>query len=221
MKKLNKNSEWDFDKWAKRYDETIIKAYQNGDWMYKDYVKVLDQVVAFAQDILNRPEVVAVDIGIGTGNLSQKFIGKVNHLIGIDPSSEMLKLTKKKLPGIETKRGDFLKVPLADNSADLAISSYAFHHLTHEEKIKAIEEMFRILKNQGEIIIADLMFANQKAEKNIKSKLIAENKGKIVTEIEEEYYSYVDTLIQKFTELGFITQKKQMTNFVWVISGIR
>ncbi|MBZ1345346.1 MAG: class I SAM-dependent methyltransferase [Candidatus Nealsonbacteria bacterium] len=221
MKKPEKNSKWDFDKWAKRYDKTIKRGYQANDWMYKNYEEVLNQVVAFTQDILKKPKITMVDIGVGTGNLAQKFVGKVEHLIGIDSSVEMLKISKEKLPTIEARKGDFLELPVADNSVNLIVSAYAFHHLTEEEKMKALEEMHRILKKQGKIIIADLMFANQKAEKGIKSKLIAENKGEIVTEIEEEHYGYMNTLTQKVIGLGFSVQQKQMTDFVWVICGKR
>lgn len=221
MRKPEKNSRWDFDRWAKRYDETIRRAYQSDDWMYKNYEEVLNQVVAFAQDILKKSKVTVVDIGIGTGNLAQKFVDKVEYLIGVDPSPKMLKIAREKLPEIETKEGSFLELPIADNSADLVISSYALHHLTEEEKTEALKEMSRVLKSQGKIIIADLMFANQRVEKEMKSKLVAEGKSGIVTEIEEEYYGYVDILTQKLAELEFSTQKKQMTDFVWVICGTK
>ncbi len=124
-----------------------------------------------------------------------------------------------KLPNIDIRKGTFLDLPVKENSADLIVSSYALHHLTEEEKIKALEKMSRILKNQGKIIIADLMFANQEAEKKIKSKLVNESKSGIITEIEEEYYGYVDVLIEKLAKLGFSSQKKQMTDFVWVVCG--
>lgn len=219
MRKSNQNSRWDFDRWAKRYDETIKRACKEDDWMYRNYEKILKQVVEFAQDILDKTRTVVVDIGIGTGNLAQKFVGKVKCLIGVDPSAEMLKIAKKKLPEIEVREGSFLEPPVEDNSADLVISSYAFHHLTEEEKIKALEEMFRILKNRGKIIIADLMFANRETEKRIKRKLVTEGKREILEEIEEEYYGYVETLTKKLREIGFSTQEKQMTDFVWVICG--
>ncbi len=221
MKKSEKNSGCGFDQWAKRYDETIREAYRADDWMYKNYEKVLNQVVVFAQDILEKPKVTVVDVGVGTGNLAQKFIDQAECLIGIDPSSEMLKIAQEKLPKIETKQGNFLDLPVADNFADLVVSSYALHHLTEEEKKRALKETARILKIKGKIVIADLMFANQRAEKETKSKLIAKGKSEIVTEIEEEHYGYVDVLTQKLAELGFSTQEKQMTDFVWVICGNR
>lgn len=221
MKESDKNSRWDFDRWANRYDETIKRACKKDDWMYRNYEKVLNQVVEFSQDTLDKTKTVVVDIGVGTGNLAQKFVDKVKYLIGVDPSSEMLKIAKKKLPEIDVKEGSFLELPIADNSADLVISSYAFHHLTKEEKLKGLKEMCRILKNRGKIIIADLMFANQEAEKRIKEQLITDGKSEIVEEIEEEYYGYIDTLTKKLRELGFSTQEKQITDFVWVICGVK
>ncbi len=85
-RKSKNNSRCDFDRWAKKYDEVVKKAYQDNDWMYKYYEEVLDQVVVFARDTLKKPEITVIDIGIGTGNLAQKIVGEAEYLIGIDPS---------------------------------------------------------------------------------------------------------------------------------------
>ena len=221
MKRQKRKIKRNFDSWAKRYDETLQKASLADDWMYKDYEKILGQVIAFSRGILRKRVSVVVDIGVGTGNLAQKFVGRAKKIIGIDLSFKMLRLAKKKIPTIETKRADFLLLPLADHSADLIVSSYALHHLTEEEKMRALEEMARVLKKKGKIIIADLMFANTQAEKETKNRVISSGKSEIVTEIEEEYYGHVNTLIEKLTQLKFRTLQKQMTDFVWIICGSR
>ena len=47
------------------------------------------------------------------------------------------------------------------------ISTYAFHHLNEDEKYIAIGEMIRVLKDNGLIIIGDLMFESKEAEEQI------------------------------------------------------
>jgi ubiquinone/menaquinone biosynthesis C-methylase UbiE len=221
MGKPNKKKKWDFNLWAETYDKTLQEAYSSKDWMYKNYEEVLNQVAAFGKKILEKETSVVVDIGIGTGNLAKRFVGKAKQIIGIDPSVEMLQLAKKKIPAIEIKKADFLSLPLSDHSVDLIVSSYALHHLTENEKMIALEEMSRVLKKEGVIIVADLMFANPQIEKETKKELVSRGKKEIVNEIEEEYYGYVNTLEEKITNLRFHVQKKQMTEFVWIICGNR
>src|SRR5690606_1688377 len=52
------------------------------------------------------------------------------------------------------KLGDIEKVPLADESVDLAILSQALHHAEHPET--AVREAARILRPGGQLIILDL-----------------------------------------------------------------
>ena len=47
-------------------------------------------------------------------------------------------------------------LPLSDNSVDVVYSSLVFHHLPNDIKKKAIDEMYRVLKPGGQVVIADL-----------------------------------------------------------------
>lgn len=62
----------------------------------------------------------------------------------------------------------------------------------------AIKEMLRVLKDQGKIVIGDLMFKDDKDRKDIISKLSA----KQIEEIEDEYYSNIDFLINELKKLN-------------------
>jgi ubiquinone/menaquinone biosynthesis C-methylase UbiE len=90
--------------------------------------------------------------------------------------------------------GEFLKIPYGDKCFDIIVSTYAFHHLNEIEKSITIEEMIRVLKSDGKIIIGDLMFMNKAEETNILNSLLKEQ----AEEIENEYYSKIDFLEKEF-----------------------
>jgi len=47
------------------------------------------------------------------------------------------------------------ELPYPDNSFDRVVSSLVFHHLTRENKIHSLKEVFRVLKPQGELHVLD------------------------------------------------------------------
>ena len=99
-----------------------------------------------------------VDIGTGTGRMLELFGGRANTALGIDRSSEMLrlaraKLTERGLDHAELRQADLYALPLGDEAADLAI----IHHVLHfaEQPGAAIAEAARVLSPGGRLLIAD------------------------------------------------------------------
>ena len=99
-----------------------------------------------------------IDIGTGTGRMLELFAGRAEQALGIDRSSEMLRLARAKLSshGIdnaELRQADLYALPLADGAADLAI----VHHVLHfaQQPGAAIAEAARVLSPGGRLLIAD------------------------------------------------------------------
>lgn len=185
---------WNFNSWAKSYDDDVKK--DNGDLkIYKNYELILQGVYDLVED-LNRNNSKILEIGVGTGNLASKFLNNNYEIIGIDQSREMLSIAKEKYPNLKVRLGEFLKIPYDSKSFDVIISTYAFHHLNDDEKYIAIEEMIRVLKENGVIIIGDLMFESKEAEEQIFKTL----SQKQIDEIKDEYYSYIDLLRMEFNK---------------------
>lgn len=91
-----------------------------------------------------------LDNGCGSGILLNR-IGQGNVVIGIDISFNMLKLARK-----ETDRlvlGDSQLLPFHDESFDLVLGRSLLHHLPNP--LKGIEEMARVLKKRGEMVVVD------------------------------------------------------------------
>ncbi|MBU3146053.1 methyltransferase domain-containing protein [Clostridium sp. CF012] len=194
--KENWKDKWDFDGWAKNYDKDV-KIDRGSLKIYQNYEMILDTVFRKATDNLDK-EVEILEIGVGTGNLANRFLEQGFHITGLDQSREMLNVAKEKFPKLKLRLGEFLKIPFENNTFEIIVSTYAFHHLNDDEKGVAIREMLRILKNDGKIIIGDLMFLNEKQKQKIMGTL---TKGQ-VDEIEDEYYSNIELLKSEFGEYG-------------------
>lgn len=202
---------WNFNSWAKSYDDDVKK--DNGQLkIYKNYELILQSVYDLVEE-LDRKNPKILEIGVGTGNLASKFLNSNYEIIGIDQSREMLSVAKEKYPSLKVRLGEFLKILYDNKSFDVIISTYAFHHLNEDEKCIAIEEMIRVLKDDGVIIIGDLMFESKDSEEKILMDLSQEQ----IEEIKDEYYSYIDLLSDEFKRYNKRLNYRRIDNFNYII----
>lgn len=99
-----------------------------------------------------------IDIGTGTGRMLELFAPAAQAALGIDRSSEMLRLARAKLSerglvNTELRQADLYALPLADGGADTAI----LHHVLHfaQQPGAAIGEAARVLDEGGRLLIVD------------------------------------------------------------------
>ncbi|MEG3085901.1 ArsR/SmtB family transcription factor [Sphingomonas sp. PB4P5] len=117
-----------------------------------------EQVEAAIANVLgDAPIGQLIDIGTGTGRMLELFGGRAKQALGIDRSSEMLRLARAKLSerGVEAelRQADLYALPLGDGEADAAI----IHHVLHfaQQPGAAIVEAARVLSPGGRLLIAD------------------------------------------------------------------
>ena len=127
-----------------------------GEWDAIRSLHVAEEEVeaAMAAVLGDAPMGTLVDIGTGTGRMLELFGGRAGQAIGIDRSSEMLRLARAKLGGAaELRQADLYALPLADDAADVAV----LHHVLHfaEDPAAAIAEAARVLGGGGRLLIAD------------------------------------------------------------------
>lgn len=209
--KENWKDRWDFDSWARNYDKDVRE--DKGELkIYTNYDLILDKVYDLAVDSnMNKPCI--LEIGAGTGNLSGKFLDRGYDIIAIDQSREMLSVAKEKYPKLKVRQGDFLKIPYSDKTFDIIVSTYTFHHLNNNEKSIAIKEMVRVLKDNGKIIIGDLMFANKEDEERVLKELSKEQ----IEVIRDEYYSLIDLLKIEFKKFNKELKYTRIDNLIYVV----
>ncbi len=105
-----------------------------------------------------------VDLGSGAGIdifLAAKKVSDSGKAIGIDMTDQMLdkareNATNGNYANVEFKKGDIEEnIPLNSNSVDVVISNCVINLTTN--KTNAFKEVFRVLKNDGRMVISDLI----------------------------------------------------------------
>ena len=98
-----------------------------------------------------------VDIGTGTGRMIELFGPRASQAIGIDRSSEMLRLARVKLEsaGVASslRQGDMYALPLEDECADCIIIHQVLHYA--HAPANAIAEAARVLAPGGTLLVVD------------------------------------------------------------------
>jgi ArsR family transcriptional regulator len=112
---------------------------------------------AIDRALAKRPVGRLVDVGTGTGRMIELFGPRAAHAIGIDRSSEMLRLARVKLEaaGIQSslRQGDMYALPLAESSADSVIIHQVLHYA--HSPAAAIAEAARVLAPGGTLLVVD------------------------------------------------------------------
>lgn len=90
------------------------------------------------------------DIGCGSGrNMDYSDY----RFIGFDNCESFIELCRNK--GLEAYYSEITDIKIRDNSADALICIATFHHLsTYENRIKALQELKRIVKINGKILLS-------------------------------------------------------------------
>jgi len=136
-----------FDQLAPTWDKELTR----------DRLKCLGNIV---KELGIKPGYYVLDIGSGTGVLLPFLItelGGEGRIVALDFSAEMLVQARAKNfpPMVVFAQADVLAIPLADNSVDMAICNSAFPHFG--DKVKALKEIARALKNNGRMVICHTM----------------------------------------------------------------
>ena len=121
------------------------------------HVAETDVERAIDRTLGKRPLGRLVDIGTGTGRMIELFAPRAAYAIGIDKSSEMLRLARVKLEaaGVSSslRQGDMYSLPLQDESADCVIIHQVLHYA--HSPAAAIAEAARVLSPGGTLLIVD------------------------------------------------------------------
>lgn len=98
-----------------------------------------------------------LDLCTGTGDLAY-FLSKRGRVTGLDFSSKMLAVARKKVPDAEFIEGDCTNLPFNNASFDVVTIGFGLRNIENSDR--AIEEICRVLKPDGIFMHLDFSNAN-------------------------------------------------------------
>ncbi|BCJ95881.1 hypothetical protein acsn021_34500 [Anaerocolumna cellulosilytica] len=207
-----------FDSWSDSYDRTVYEDRGEYKEVFEDYQLILDTIAA---EIKRKNDSLVLDIGSGTGNLSFAARKLGYQVIGLEPNIKMRSISKKKYPDLTVLEGGFLNIPLENNSLDVIISSYAFHHLSNDDKADAAKVFYEKLKPDGKVILADTIYESPEIRDVLLADSIEKQYLSLAEDLKTEYYTTQEVLTELFKEAGFLVTYQRMNKFVWILTAIK
>ena len=125
-----------FDRWAEDYDADVARSDGEGSYPFAGYQRVLD---AIARRVLERGTPRVLDLGFGTGTLTERLYRAGCQVFGQDFSPEMISAARGKMPEAQLFLGDLshgLVPELAGRDYDCIVATYSLHHLADGEKVR-------------------------------------------------------------------------------------
>jgi SAM-dependent methyltransferase len=132
------------------------------------------------RDLVNNPNILYVGVGGGMELLQFSYFSrKPGGVTGVDIVDEMLQACQKnfetaekqnewfKADFIKLVKGDALHLPIEDNSVDVAAQNCLFNIFKHDDLVKALQEMYRVLKPHGRLVLSDPI-CEQKMPENLR-----------------------------------------------------
>jgi len=160
-KKVLKKVEQDYDAIAKEWDVSrgAPRAYQIKT---TGGIKKGDQVL---------------DVGCGNAVLYDCLAKKSINYVGVDLSSHLLNLAKKRVKDqgyakkVRLIKANIIDLPLEDNQFNWVLALAVLHHIPSKElQTKALQEIYRVLKSKGQAIISVWNLYSPYAENKFKIK---------------------------------------------------
>lgn len=123
---------------------------------------------------------IVIDLGSGAGLdcfLAADKVGATGKVIGIDMTGTMIAMArdnakKQGYTNVEFRLGDIEKLPIENNSIDVAISNCVIN--LAPDKSKVFNEVYRVLKTRGRMYISDIVLLEELSkEQRENGKLVA------------------------------------------------
>jgi ubiquinone/menaquinone biosynthesis C-methylase UbiE len=144
----------------KRRQKIIKDAYNIAALSYADmcffelYDKPLDRKLydLFFDRVVNKG--IAIEIGCGPGEIANYLKMKGLDIIGLDISEKMIEVAKNLNPFIDFRIGDVFDLKLDDKSIAGIVAPYLIVNFKLNDIPKAFSEMYRVLKDKGQLMIS-------------------------------------------------------------------
>lgn len=188
--------------------EENADVYDDQMLAFRDYEK---EVVAFIDKakLSDTEEMIAVDIGCGTGAFSLNAARFFKKVYAVDVSEQMLGIAsaKAELEGIdkvEFVQSGFLQFQ-PNEAADVIFTKWAFHHLPDFWKQAGLLNMNKMLNIGGTLFLSDFVFQYEPD--------VAEHIDGLLSDLSTTY----DESFMEETKLHI---KEEFSTYDWILQGM-
>ena len=127
----------------------------NIKWEAKEYENKFSFVHHYGEDVINMIDApinsFVVDLGCGSGALTQKISQRGYSVIGIDGSPDMLKLARELHPNLKFIEADARYFNM-EEKADVIFSNAVLHWIDGNEQDNLLKNIRRNLKDNGSLV---------------------------------------------------------------------
>jgi SAM-dependent methyltransferase len=120
---------------------SVAEAYERGRPTYPR---------AAASWLAGSEPVTVLEVGAGTGKLTEALLDVGHEVHATDPDDAMLARLRARLPDVPTSVAAAEELPAADASYDVVVAGQAFHWFDHE---RALAEFARVLRPGGRLAL--------------------------------------------------------------------
>lgn len=130
-----------------------------------------------------------LDLGAGTGKLSEALLAAGHEVVAIDPALEMLAELRDRHPDVQTAVGTAEAIPLPDDAADAVVAGQAAHWF---DPGAAGPEIARVLRPGGVVGLVWNLRDERVPWVAALSELLADSH--VMTEVDETVFSLAEVL---------------------------
>jgi len=155
---------------------------------------------------------------IGSGN-GKNMLLRPNDFKGCDISEGFVRMCRN--VGLDVVQADAVNLPFDDNSFDVTMSVAVLHHLSStERRIKAIDEMLRVTKKGGRLLIEVWCYENNNRVINGNADSMITWKLRGTSDVFERYYHFfkkdeIEELVGSVEGITIDDVKWEVSN--WII----
>ncbi len=173
------------------------------DIMVLPISSVRDRVVDFTGA---EPGAKILDIATGTGKQAFAFAKRGYNVTGVDFSEAMLRIARRKnrYDNLKFEVADATKLPFKAHSFDVSCISFALHEMPLTIKERTLQEMVRVTKPKGTIVVVDYALPENKIGKFLIYHLVHLYEG-------EHYVKFIKTDLGALLAKSGIEVKEQVS----------
>ncbi len=100
------------------------------------------------------PDDILLDVGGNTGKITESYSKNCAEVVILEPKHRVVEYGKMHRPNIKFVEGGVENIPLPSEYFDKVVASASFHHFPNQDK--GLEEIKRVLKSNGKMIIIEI-----------------------------------------------------------------